>query len=149
MTRSLLFLTKTPELRPGSPNEQPYYVVTPESLARRWQWRLRVVSICHSIGLFWTAKNSSLRKRTFFWGGKISFQIKSILGNISIGDFSAFVYPIILFLYYADILKITKSRNWKRERSQVWIFYGYCKLCSFKCPLFIWIFCCSWHLQWS
>ena len=56
--------------------------------------------------------------------GKISFQnLKEHFGQyflinsgvIVIGGFSAFVYPILLFLYYADILKITKSRNWKKE----------------------------------
>ena len=34
-TGSSLFLTKTPKLPPGSQSEQPYYVITPESLARQ------------------------------------------------------------------------------------------------------------------
>ena len=61
--------------------------------------------------------------------GKISFGIlKSTLSKIIksgvfvIGYFSAFVYLILLFLFcffHADIFKITKSRNWKTELSQV------------------------------
>ena len=52
--------------------------------------------------------------------------LKSILGNIFfksgfivIGVFSAFVHSILSLSYYADIFLITKSRNWKQERSQV------------------------------
>ena len=40
-------------------------------------------------------------------------------GVILIGAFSAFVTQFFCFFYYADILKVTKSRNWKKERSQV------------------------------
>ena len=35
---------------------QPYYVITRESLARRWKLQTREVRTRHSIGLFWTAK---------------------------------------------------------------------------------------------
>ena len=61
--------------------------------------------------------------------GKISFGIlESTLSKIIksgvfvIGYFSAFVYLIRLFpfcFFYADMFKITKSRNWKTEHSQV------------------------------
>ena len=145
----LLLLLLLPELRPGSLGEQPYYVITPESLARRWKWRMWEVPICHSISLFWTEKKVT-KENEYISVEKISFGIlKSTLGKIIksgvivIGYLSAFVYLILLFLFcffYADIFKITKSRNWKTERSQVWIFYRHCKLYSFKCSLFIWIF---------
>ena len=69
-----------------------------------------------------------MRERTFSSAKSfLAFgMLKSILGNIFfksgvivIGVFSAFVRPILLFSHYADILMVTKSRNWKQERCQV------------------------------
>ena len=82
----------------------------------------------HSFGLFWTAKKRVPKKKpNIFLREKSPFRIlKSIWDNIFfksgfivIGVFSAFVHSILSFSYYADILIITKSRNWKQERSQV------------------------------
>ena len=64
--------------------------------------------------------NIFLREKSPFW------ILKSIWGNIFFkggfivtGVFSALVHSILLFSHCADILIITKSRNWKQERSQV------------------------------
>ena len=45
---------------------QPYYVITPESLARRWKSQTREVRTRHSIGLFWTAKKVTKGNEHFF-----------------------------------------------------------------------------------
>ena len=140
-----MFSIKTPELRAGSHGKQPYYFITPESIARRGKWRTSKVWTNHSIGLFWTVKketkktNVFLRQKSFFRG--LKEHLKNIFfkrGVIVMGLFIAFLNPNLFFsCHHADILIITKSRNWNQERSQVWESYRDCKLYLIKCSLFI------------
>ena len=105
----------TPELRPATILRH----LLRESLTRWWKWRTREIRTSHSLGLFWAAKNKVTKENEHFSVRKISFlDLKEHFRQHLL--FSAFVHPTLLFSHFADIFMVTKSRNWKQERSQVW-----------------------------
>ena len=69
-------------MRPDNLDEQPSYVITPESLVRRSKWRLREVQT-RLEGLSWEAKKKNLKRENTFVFEKSTFgDLKSILGDI-------------------------------------------------------------------